>query len=90
MTLDASRETETQNQPTCRFCGGKFDLGYHYMCRTCGATYCYIHMSKHMRAHSSDRAKGRPSIPPDAGEPANRPEMLVLTTGTDGIELIRT
>jgi hypothetical protein len=74
MTLDASRETEARDEPTCRFCGGKFDLGYHYMCHACGATYCYIHMGRHMRAHSPS-GQGKPSVPPDAGEP------VVLTLG---------
>ncbi|MDA4132970.1 MAG: hypothetical protein OK454_07580, partial [Thaumarchaeota archaeon] len=50
-------------------CGGKFDLGYHYTCHTCGDTYCYIHMSRHMRAHSGSSSQGKPSVPPDAGQP---------------------
>jgi hypothetical protein len=26
---------------------------YHYTCHICGATYCYIHITKHARAHKA-------------------------------------
>ena len=78
MTLDASK-AETQDEPTCRFCGGKFDLGYHFLCHTCGATYCYIHMGRHARAHSTNNTQGRPSVPPDAGDLAVPPAVVALT-----------
>jgi hypothetical protein len=67
MTLDTSRERETQDVPVCRFCGGELDLGYHYTCHICDAAYCYTHMSRHMRAHSPN-SQGKTSVPPDAGE----------------------
>lgn len=35
----------------CQYCGGKLNLGYHYTCHLCGDAYCYIHMSRHARAH---------------------------------------
>jgi len=28
-------------------------MGYFYTCHICGSAYCYIHMSRHARAHSS-------------------------------------
>jgi hypothetical protein len=36
----------------CRHCGGVLDgFGFHYTCHLCGARYCFVHMSKHDRAH---------------------------------------
>jgi hypothetical protein len=87
MTLDASRETEAQDETICRFCGGELDLGYHYSCHVCGAAYCYIHMNRHRQAHSP-----RPTqpVPADAGTPAGPPATVVLTTDPEEIALIRT
>jgi len=90
MTLDASRETETKDGPTCRFCGGKFDLGYRYMCHTCGATYCYIHMGKHARAHSPRNYEGKPLAPLEVISPAGASGGVILTSDPAEIELIRT
>jgi hypothetical protein len=78
MTLDASREAQTHTEPTCHFCGGKFDMGYHYTCHTCGATYCYIHMNRHMRAHGQNSLQGKPSVPPDASDPAYLRKSVAL------------
>ena len=36
----------------CQYCGGKLNLGYFYKCHVCGETYCYIHMTRHSRAHT--------------------------------------
>ena len=36
----------------CLYCGGRLNLGYHYVCHVCGDSYCYIHMSKHAKAHA--------------------------------------
>jgi hypothetical protein len=90
MTLDASREIEKQDVPICLFCGGELDLGYHYTCQICGATYCYIHMDRHRRAHTPHGSQGMTSIPPVAGEPAARPSTVVLTSDPEEIALIRT
>jgi len=70
MTLGASRETGTNPESACRFCGGKFDLGYHYACHACGDTYRFIHMSRHMRAHGPNSSRGKQSIPPNADQAA--------------------
>jgi len=37
---------------SCQYCGGRLNLGYHFMCHVCGTAYCYIHMAKHERAHA--------------------------------------
>ena len=35
----------------CRFCGLALGREYYFTCHICGATYCYIHMWRHSRAH---------------------------------------
>jgi hypothetical protein len=37
----------------CAYCGEKLVLGYWWTCHTCGATYCFVHMTKHRNAHPS-------------------------------------
>jgi hypothetical protein len=42
----------------CRHCGGVLDgFGFHYTCHLCGARYCFVHMSKHDRAHPRTAAE---------------------------------
>ncbi len=90
MTLDPAHETRPQDAPTCNFCGRKFDLGYNYTCHVCGATYCYIHMSKHSRAHRQQR-------PSDQSTSAKRSlvgadqasDSRIFTSDPEEIELIR-
>jgi hypothetical protein len=36
---------------TCNFCSKVLGKQYYFTCHICGATYCYIHMSKHARSH---------------------------------------
>ncbi|MBI2183505.1 MAG: hypothetical protein HYU39_00950 [Thaumarchaeota archaeon] len=31
----------------CKWCGRRLGTEYYYRCKTCGATYCYVHSSKH-------------------------------------------
>ncbi len=47
-TAHAKLDTES----FCQYCGGRLHLGYHFSCHVCGDSYCYIHMSRHARAHS--------------------------------------
>ena len=84
MTLDPAHEPLTKEHPTCHFCGAKFDLGYHYTCHLCEATYCYIHMTKHVRAH---RAPGNQPVSPPA-EAVQAPVTQILTSDPEEIELI--
>ena len=51
VTFETWKGSETRERHRCCFCGETSDLGYHYACHICGATYCYIHMNKHARAH---------------------------------------
>lgn len=29
--------------PTCGVCGRKLEVGFHFTCHICGASYCYAH-----------------------------------------------
>jgi hypothetical protein len=51
MGNNPTEERESEAEPACKFCRGRFDVGYHFTCHTCGATYCYVHMSRHLGAH---------------------------------------
>ncbi len=42
----------TASKHTCQSCGRTLGIGFYYSCHICGATYCYIHFSRHDRAHS--------------------------------------
>ena len=46
-------ETGTSKVAKCNFCMKVLGKQYHYTCHICGATYCYIHMTKHARAHKA-------------------------------------
>jgi len=46
-------ETGTSEAAKCNFCMKVLGKQYHYTCHICGATYCYIHISKHARAHKA-------------------------------------
>jgi len=47
----AYTETGTSGVTKCNFCMKMLRKEYYYTCHICGATYCYIHMTKHSRAH---------------------------------------
>jgi hypothetical protein len=49
--------TEQKHQNRCSFCGAKLSLGYHFSCHFCGEDYCYIHMSRHDRAHQTPETR---------------------------------
>ena len=51
MKSNPAGEKENEAGPACAFCRGRFDVGYHFTCHRCGATYCYAHMSRHLGAH---------------------------------------
>lgn len=51
----------------CSFCKRRLGDEYHFACVRCGATYCYIHMSRH---GSACRPRERPSRPISRGEEA--------------------
>lgn len=44
-------ETKMKKVSTCSFCGRTLGSEYHFTCHICDATYCYIHMWKHSKAH---------------------------------------
>jgi len=44
-------ETKARSVATCSFCGRTLGKENYFTCHVCGATYCYIHMVKHSRAH---------------------------------------
>jgi tRNA(Ile2) C34 agmatinyltransferase TiaS len=44
-------EPETTKVVSCNFCSKLLGKEYYFRCHICGATYCYIHMTKHSRAH---------------------------------------
>ena len=35
--------TEQAAAPSCGVCGRKLDVGFHFTCHICGASYCYAH-----------------------------------------------
>ncbi|MGA2666085.1 MAG: hypothetical protein ABSF83_14185 [Nitrososphaerales archaeon] len=47
----AYRETGAKEVAACNFCSKQLGKEYYFRCHVCGATYCYIHMTKHSRAH---------------------------------------
>jgi len=55
MATDLPEVKENEVGPACVFCLRRFDVGYHFTCHTCGATYCDIHMGKHQGAHGLQR-----------------------------------
>lgn len=46
-------ETGTARANKCNYCMKVLGREYFYTCHICGATYCYIHMTKHARAHKA-------------------------------------
>ena len=57
-TRSSTKETSLDNRGTsCDFCGRLLGNDYYYSCLECGATYCYVHMTKHSRAHSVGKEK---------------------------------
>jgi hypothetical protein len=49
-------ETRASRVVACNFCSKLLGREYFFQCHICGATYCYIHMTKHSRAH-------KPAVP---------------------------
>jgi len=49
-------ETGASGVVSCNFCSKLLGREYYFKCHICGATYCYIHMTKHSRAH-------KPTVP---------------------------
>jgi hypothetical protein len=62
MASELREGTAISEKRTCHFCGAAFDLGYHYTCHICEATYCYIHMSRHAKAHPQEPGFGTPAL----------------------------
>jgi len=44
-------ETGATKVPACNYCNKVLGREYYFTCHICGATYCYIHMTKHSRFH---------------------------------------
>lgn len=55
MSSDLYPESKTSKTASCSFCGKTLGKEYFFSCHVCGATYCYIHMYRHGKAH---RAQG--------------------------------
>jgi tRNA(Ile2) C34 agmatinyltransferase TiaS len=51
-SMSEATHAQSKEAHFCRYCGGRLNLGYHFTCHYCGETYCYIHLSKHARAHA--------------------------------------
>jgi hypothetical protein len=51
MASNSLQGREVEAEPACQFCRRRFDVGYHFTCHLCGATYCYIHLDRHRTAH---------------------------------------
>jgi len=49
-------ETSAARVAKCNFCSKVLGREYYFTCHVCGATYCYIHLTKHARSH-------RPAMP---------------------------
>ena len=49
----AYTEAGTRGITKCNFCMKTLRKEYYYTCHICGATYCYIHTTKHARAHKA-------------------------------------
>jgi hypothetical protein len=49
---ETTTHAQVNREAFCVYCGGKLNLGYHFMCHLCGGIYCYIHMARHARAHA--------------------------------------
>lgn len=43
----------------CAFCKRRLGAEYYFCCRACGASYCYVHMSRHVRRDCARRALRR-------------------------------
>jgi hypothetical protein len=50
--MSETTHAQFTRQAFCQYCGGKLNLGYYFMCHVCGSAYCYIHMTRHDRAHA--------------------------------------
>jgi len=53
--MSETTHAEVSRESFCEYCGGKLRLGFNFICHVCGGTYCYIHMTKHSRAHPRQR-----------------------------------
>ncbi len=51
LSSDMRPESRTNRTSSCSFCGKQLGKEYFFTCHVCGATYCYIHMYRHARAH---------------------------------------
>ena len=47
---------------SCSFCGKTLGKEYFFTCHVCGATYCYIHMYRHGKAHRPQAADTTPIV----------------------------
>ncbi|MDA4117594.1 MAG: hypothetical protein OK455_04540 [Thaumarchaeota archaeon] len=62
--------------PSCQYCRMTLTAqGYHFTCHLCGATFCYIHMSRHSGAHREAQMEGGPTMA--AGEHGIEDGVLV-------------
>lgn len=52
LKMSEATHAETKRETFCQYCGGKLTSGYHFTCHVCGDAYCYIHMTRHRRAHA--------------------------------------
>jgi len=56
--MSEATHAEVSRESFCQYCGGKLRLGFNFACHICGVTYCYIHMTKHSRAHARHPVAG--------------------------------
>jgi hypothetical protein len=43
--------TGSSKAAMCNYCSKVLGKQYYFTCHICGATYCYIHITKHSRFH---------------------------------------
>jgi hypothetical protein len=51
--MSETTHARSNREVFCQYCGAKLNLGYHFVCHLCGVAYCYIHMTRHARAHAA-------------------------------------
>lgn len=53
------REQAQRKDVRCSFCDKQISKEYFFVCHICGERFCYIHMYRHARAHSSPEIEAK-------------------------------
>jgi len=57
----SSIKKQEQEEITCGWCSQKLGTGYFFKCKSCSATYCYIHKDRHVCTVKTTSQKQRKS-----------------------------